>query len=95
MAMQLITEAVNAGARTHKACGVLGISCRTLRRWSEPAPQLSDRRGQVARVRVHPQAFTPKEKQAIVQLCNTPDHARLPPLANRVTLGGLGTVPGL
>ncbi len=95
MAMQLITEAVNAGARSHKACGVLGISCRTLRRWSEPASQLSDRRGQVARVRVHQQAFTPQEKQAIVQVCNTPEHASLPPFANRATLGRLGTVPGL
>jgi hypothetical protein len=79
MAIQLITEAVDAGARSHKACAVLGISCRTLRRWSEPAHQLSDRRGQAARVRLHLQALTPEEKQAIVQVCNTPEHASLPP----------------
>lgn len=79
MAIQLITEAVDAGARSHKACGVLGISCRTLRRWSEPAHELNDRRGQGARGRIHPQALTPEEKQAIVQVCNTPEHASLPP----------------
>ena len=79
MAIQLITEAVDAGARSHKACSVLGISCRTLRRWSEPAHQLIDRRGQAARVRIHPQALTPQEKQTIVQVCNTPEHASLPP----------------
>jgi putative transposase len=79
MAIQLITEAVACGARIHKACGVLGISCRTLRRWSEPAHELNDRRGQAARVRIHPQALTPEEKQAIVQVCNTPEHASLPP----------------
>jgi hypothetical protein len=47
MAIQLITEAMDAGARSHKACGVLGIRCRTLRRWSEPTHQLSDQRGRI------------------------------------------------
>lgn len=79
MAIQLITEALDSGARRHKACGVLGISGRTLRRWSEPAHELHDRRGQAARERTHPQALTPQEKQAIVQVCNTPEHASLPP----------------
>ena len=79
MAIQLITEAVACGARSHKACGVLGISCRTLRRWSEASHELSDRRGQAARGRIHPQALTLEEKQAIVQVCNTPEHASLPP----------------
>lgn len=79
MAVQLITEAVACGARSHKACGVLGISCRTLRRWSEPAHELRDRRGQAARGRIHPQALTPEEKHAILQVCNTPEYASLPP----------------
>jgi predicted site-specific integrase-resolvase len=65
MAIQLITEAVDAGARSHKACGVLGISCRTLRRWSKPAHELNDRRGQAARERIHPQALTPEEKKRL------------------------------
>lgn len=68
MSIQLITEAVASGLRSYKACGVLGISCRTLGRWSEPAHELSDRRGQAARGRIHPQALTPEEKQAIVQV---------------------------
>ncbi len=79
MAIKLITEAVDAGARCQKACGELDICCRTLRRWSKPAHQLSDRRGQPARVRLYPQALRPEEKQAIVQVCNTPDYASLPP----------------
>jgi putative transposase len=92
MAIQLITEAMDAGARSHKACGVLGISCRTLRRWSEPAHQLSDRRGQAARVRIHPQALTLQEKQAIVRVCRA---RQLAALANRAPLGRPGAVPGL
>jgi hypothetical protein len=79
MAIQLITEAVNAGARRHKACAVLGLSCRTLRRWSQPNHELRDQRGQAARDRVHPQALTPQERLAIVQVCNSPEHASLPP----------------
>ena len=98
MAIQMITEALACGARRHKACGVLGISCRTLRRWSEPSHELSDRRGQAARGRVHPQALTPEEKQAIVQACNTPEHARarqFAAFANRAPLGRPGAIPGL
>ena len=90
VAIQLIAEAVDAGARSHNACGVLGISCRTLRRWSKPAHQLSDRRGQAARVRIHPQALTPEEKQAIVQVCNTPENASLPPSQIVPRLADLG-----
>src|SRR5690606_20189860 len=43
MAMVLINEAVQAGARQSKACAVLGLTCRTLRRW-RAAESLIDRR---------------------------------------------------
>ena len=33
VAVELIGEGVAAGARQSRACGLLGISCRTLRRW--------------------------------------------------------------
>jgi len=79
MAIQLITEAVGAGASRHKACAVFGLSCRTLRRCSQPSHELRDQRGQAARERVHPQALTPQEKWTIVQVCNSPEHASLPP----------------
>jgi len=79
MAIELISDAVEAGARKSKACAVLGISCRTLRRWSEDGSDLTDRRGQAARQRKHPQALTAEEKRAIVQVCNTPEYQSLPP----------------
>ncbi|KXW57028.1 hypothetical protein FEMY_24550 [Ferrovum myxofaciens] len=31
--MKLIDETVEAGARRHKACEILGLSLRTLQRW--------------------------------------------------------------
>ena len=43
MAIQLLDEAVQAGARQHQACAVLGIPCRTLLRWRS-AQSLIDRR---------------------------------------------------
>lgn len=77
MAIELINEAVNAGARQHKACAVLGISCRTMRRWQATPDDLEDKRGQAQHHR--PQALTDDETQAILTVCNTPEFASLPP----------------
>lgn len=79
MAMKLIEEAVTSGARQHKACEVVGISARTVRRWSQEGNNLVDKRAQAARQREHPQALTEQEKQAMVQVCNSAEFASLPP----------------
>lgn len=76
MAITLIDEAVAAGARRHKACAVLGISVRTLRRWRR-AHELTDRRKGAAR---HcPHALTQAERARIIEVCNEPEYANLPP----------------
>ena len=77
MAIELINEAVNAGARQHKACAVLGISCQTMRRWQATPDDLEDKRGQAQHHRPH--ALTEDETQAILTVCNTPEFASLPP----------------
>ena len=46
IAVNLIEEAVDAGARRHQACDILGISCRTLLRWQAAGDDLSDKRRQ-------------------------------------------------
>ena len=79
MAIELIDEAVCAGACRYKACAIMGISARTLRRWGHEGAELADQRARAAREREHPQALTEQEKQAIVQVCNTPEHQSLPP----------------
>src|SRR5690625_3465300 len=43
MATILVKEAVCAGAHQSRACAILGISCRTLRRWRSVA-SLTDQR---------------------------------------------------
>ena len=77
MAIDLIEEAVAAGARRSKACEVLGISCRTLRRW-QAAPDLADKRQQPAPC-TYPHALTPEEKARILTVCNSAEYQSLPP----------------
>jgi transposase InsO family protein len=77
MAIELINEAVSAGARQHKACAVLGLSCRTLRRWQVAPGNLEDKRGQARHHR--PQALSAAEKEAILNVCNAPAYQSLPP----------------
>lgn len=76
MAIALIDEAVTGGARYTKACEVLGIICRTLRRWRR-RESLSD--GRKGANRTCPHALSPVEKQRILEVCNRPEYKSLPP----------------
>ena len=75
-AITLIDEAVAAGARLHQACAVLDLNVRTHRRWRSQT-QLQDARQGAAKTCAH--TLSPQERQAIVQVCNTPEHRHLPP----------------
>ncbi|WP_159078744.1 DDE-type integrase/transposase/recombinase [Orrella marina] len=77
MAIQLIDEAVQAGARYAQACNVLGLSCRTLRRWHQDTDDLQDKRGRVKRIPSH--ALTDWEKRRILEVANQPAYKSLPP----------------
>ncbi len=77
MAMTLIEEAVTAGARQRLACGVLGISCRTLRRWQAGVDDLADKRRGGSGHANH--ALTTEEKAEIVAVCNRTEYQSLPP----------------
>lgn len=81
MAIELIAEAVSAGARRHKACAVLDITVRTLQRW-EAALQAGcsgDQRKAAGAHRVPANNLSQAERQRVVQLCNLPEYASLPP----------------
>lgn len=77
MAITLIDEAVDAGARCHKACEVIGITCRTLRRW-RTVEMLADRRLEPG-PRHYAHALTEAEKARILAACNSAEHQSLPP----------------
>lgn len=88
MAIELIDEAVAAGARRHKACGVLGISCRTLRRW-RGAASLADGRKGAKRCCAH--ALSEAEKRSILEVCNRPKYQSLAPFQIVPRLADEGT----
>lgn len=75
-AIELIDEAVTAGARCHKACAVLEISCHTLCRWRQAGNLLDGRKGAPKHC---PHALSDAEKDRIVNTCNQPEFQNLPP----------------
>ena len=80
-AIELIEEAVTAGARCFRACEVLEIDVRTLQRWKR-ALRLAvpgDRRKAAAQVRTPGNALTPMERAEIVRVCNLPEYCSLAP----------------
>src|SRR5690625_139848 len=77
MAIMLVKEAVCAGARQSNACAILGISCRTLRRWRNAA-SLTDQRT-CPKARKYPHALSKAEKVAMIASCNSEEYKSLPP----------------
>lgn len=76
MAVTLIAEAVEAGARKIKACGVLKVSIRTVQRW-EREGGLDDRRKGATRKVAN--RLSEQERRRIVSVCNEPRFRSLPP----------------
>jgi putative transposase len=80
VAIELVDEAACAGARRSQACSVLGLSLRTLQRWqSESEPDLAshDRRKGSTRSVAH--RLSEAERSEILNVCNQPRFASLPP----------------
>ena len=82
MALELVTEAVDGGASQRKACEVLEIDERTVRRWRErlgTGNGLEDRRGESVGARVPANRLTEEEKARIIQVCNQEENRSLAP----------------
>ena len=80
LALDLIDEAVEAGARLAPACEVLKLTTRTVRRWRARAGSdtgLVDRRTCTPRVPAN--RLSPEEQEAILAVCNEPEYRSLPP----------------
>ena len=77
-AVELIEEAVAAGARQHKACAILEISSRTYQRWTQNAQGLRDGRPDAQRP-TPANKLSPEERAAILAVCNSPAFRSLPP----------------
>jgi len=81
-AVLLIKEAKDAGARIFKACEVLDISVRTLKRWKSGNTQ-DIRKGAVKSV---PIKLSEKERQAIIDVCCQKEYQDLTPYEIQVML---------
>jgi transposase InsO family protein len=76
--VHLIKEAVTSGARQKKACQVIELSPRTLQRWLLGDDILADKR--TTAVRPTPKnKLSDKERQAVIDVCNTEEFSALPP----------------
>ena len=82
IAIELIDEAVIAGARRFKACAVLEIDLRTLQRWKQAlAGQqgLEDQRRAAGQLRTPANKLSQQERDTIVKVCNQSENKSLPP----------------
>ena len=82
IAIDLIDEAVTAGARCFKACTVLEIDVRTLQRWKKALDEqhsLEDKRKAAAAERTPANKLSDEEREAILTVCNQQEYQSLPP----------------
>jgi len=77
-AIELITEAHHAGARCHRACQEMGLTVRTVQRWTTDGTVRADGRPLASRPAPRHQ-LTPDERTQVLAACHTPAHASLPP----------------
>ena len=74
--IRLINIARDAGARQSAACEIIGISAKTLQRWSQPK-NISDDRLETQREPAN--KMTALERQRVIKVANDPEYAELPP----------------
>ena len=77
--MALVREACAAGARLEAACAVMGVSPRTLQRWTEDGSVKEDGRLAAGQMRTPANKLSPEERQRIVATANSAEFASLPP----------------
>lgn len=77
-AVTLIEEAVAAGARKRAACQLLGLSLRTLQRWTQAGCLRADGRPSALRPKPH-NKLSEAERAAILEVANSARFASLPP----------------
>lgn len=74
--VSLINTAREAGARQSAACEIVGISAKTVQRWSRPG-NVSD--GRLDTTHEPSNKLTALERQRIIKVVNEPEHADLAP----------------
>ena len=76
--MKLIDEAVDSGARKHKACGIVGVSVRTYQRWIENGEVKADARPTAIKP-TPTHALSHEERKQVLETLNSSVYKSLPP----------------
>ena len=70
--LPLIEQAVQDGARLRRACTQIGLSCRTVQRWTQPCALAGDCRVAALRAKViPPNKLSPAECDAVMRVLNS------------------------
>jgi transposase InsO family protein len=77
LCLDLLQEAVSAGARQTLACAILGFAARTIQRWTESDTVLIDQRPLQKTVPAH--KLTLAERATVLAVANSAEFAHLPP----------------
>lgn len=76
MILDLLDEAVSAGARRERACEVMGLTERSVQRWTRADVGDDGRVGPRTRPA---NALTPAERAKVIEVVNSPEYRDLPP----------------
>lgn len=77
LCLDLLQEAVSAGARQTLACAILGFAARTIQRWTEGDSVTIDQRPLQKTVPAH--KLTLAERATVLAVANSAEFAHLPP----------------
>lgn len=78
--LPLIEQAVQDGARLGHACAQIGLSCRTVQRWSQSCALAGDCRVGTLRAKVTPtNKLSPAERDTVMRVLNSDEFKDLPP----------------
>ena len=77
--LDIVDEAVRDGARHSRACHVVGIAPSTLRRWRPESDVVEQDKRPTAIKPVQTKQLSEEERQRLIEICNSPEFASLPP----------------
>jgi transposase InsO family protein len=78
--LPLIEQAMHDGARLHHACAQIGLSCRTVQRWSQSCALAGDCRVGALRAKVAPHnQLSLAEREAVMRVLNSDEFKDLAP----------------
>ena len=77
--LEAVAEARDGGARLAKVSEIIGVDCKTLRRWSTKEALIKGDKRPTAERPAPASRLTEAERETILEIANQPEYAALPP----------------